>query len=88
MKTKSLAIVLAWTNFSWQDKPWAEFTTLEVDPCHAMHLVRSIAIWPNLELKTQPKQLLGSLPLDIAIPSVSHLTIYDSMGSTESYLTF
>ncbi len=32
-----------------------------------MHLVRSIAIWPNLELKTRPKQLLGSEPLDIVL---------------------
>jgi hypothetical protein len=31
-----------------------------------MHLLHSIAIRPNLELKTRPKQLLGSLPLDIA----------------------
>jgi hypothetical protein len=34
-----------------------------------MHLLRSIAIWPNLEFKTRPKQLLGSLPLDIALPA-------------------
>ncbi len=25
------------------------------------HKLRSVAIWPNLELKTRPKQLLGSL---------------------------
>ncbi len=53
---------------SWQDKPWAEFSTLEVAACHAMHLPYSIAIWPNLELKTLLKLLLGSLPLDIALP--------------------
>jgi hypothetical protein len=29
---------------------------------HTMHLLPGIAIQPNLELKTQPKQLLGSLP--------------------------
>ncbi len=34
-----------------------------------MHYLRSVAIWPNLELKTQPKQLLGPLPLDIALPA-------------------
>jgi hypothetical protein len=34
-----------------------------------MHLVRSIAKWPNLELKTWPKQLLGSLSLDIMLPA-------------------
>jgi hypothetical protein len=51
-----------------RDKPRAEFSTLEVAACHAMHLLHSIAIWPNLELKTRPKQLLGSLPLDITLP--------------------
>ncbi len=35
---------------------------------HSMHLPPSVAIQPNLELKTQPKQLLGSLPLVIALP--------------------
>jgi hypothetical protein len=59
---------LPWTNCSWQDEPLAEFSTLEVAACHAMHLLPSIAIWPNLQLKTQPKQLLGSLPLDIVLP--------------------
>jgi hypothetical protein len=58
-----------WTNFSWQDEPWAEFSTLEVAACHAMHFLHSIAKWPNLELKTRPKQLLGSLPLDITLPA-------------------
>jgi len=48
-------------------KPWAEFSTLEEAACHSMHLLHSMAIWPNLELKTQPKQLLGYLPLDIAL---------------------
>ncbi len=55
-------------NFSWQDKPWAEFSTLEVAACHATHLLHNIAILSNLELKTQHKQLLGSLPLDITLP--------------------
>ncbi len=32
-----------------------------------MHLPHSIAVQPNLELKTQPKQLLGFLPLDIVL---------------------
>jgi hypothetical protein len=35
---------------------------------HTMHLLSSVAIQPNLELKTLPKQLLGSLPLVIALP--------------------
>jgi hypothetical protein len=34
-----------------------------------MHLLPSVAIQPNLELKTRPKQLLGSLPLVIALPA-------------------
>ncbi len=58
-------------DLSWQNKPWDEFSTLEVVACHAMHLLRSIAIRPYLELKTQPKQLLGSLPLDIELPCVA-----------------
>ncbi len=33
-----------------------------------MHLLSSVTIQPNLELKTRPKQLLGSLPLVIALP--------------------
>jgi hypothetical protein len=37
---------------------------------HAMHLLCSVAIQPTLELKTQPKQLLGSLLLDIALPGL------------------
>ncbi len=38
---------------------------------HTMHLMPSVAIQPNLELKIQPKQLLGSLPLVIALPSLN-----------------
>jgi hypothetical protein len=34
-----------------------------------MHLLPSVTIQPNLELKTRPKQLLGSLPLVIALPA-------------------
>jgi hypothetical protein len=37
---------------------------------HTMHLLPSVAIWHNLELKTQPKQLLGSLALVIMLPSL------------------
>ncbi len=61
-----IAYACTWTNLSWQDEPWAKFSTLEGAACHAMHLLHSIAIRPNLELKTQPKQILGYLPLDIA----------------------
>jgi hypothetical protein len=35
---------------------------------HAMHLLSNMAIRPNLELKTRPKLLLGSLPFDTALP--------------------
>jgi hypothetical protein len=34
---------------------------------HTMHLLPSVALQPNLELKTWPKQLLGSLPLVITL---------------------
>ncbi len=36
-----------------------------------MHLLSGVAIQPNLELKTQPKPVLGSLPLAFALPSSS-----------------
>jgi hypothetical protein len=39
---------------------------------HTMHLLPSVAIRPNLELKTRPKQLLGSLPLVIGLPAGVH----------------
>ncbi len=54
-------------NFSLQDEPWVEFSTLEVAAACILHLLSSVTIQPNLELKTQPKQLLGSLPLVIAL---------------------
>ncbi len=38
---------------------------------HTMHLLPGVAIQPNLELKTRPKQLLGSLPLVIALPDLT-----------------
>jgi hypothetical protein len=44
----------------------------------AMHLLCSIAIQPNLELKTQPKQLLGYLPLIIALAAQMYKTISDT----------
>ncbi len=40
---------------------------------HTMHLLPGVAIQPNLELKTWPKQLLGSLPLVIALPALSFI---------------
>jgi hypothetical protein len=41
---------------------------------HTMHLLPGVAIQPNLELKTWPKQLLGSLLLVIALPAQSYRT--------------
>jgi hypothetical protein len=35
---------------------------------HTMHLLPIVAIQPNLELKTRPKPVLGSLPLAFALP--------------------
>jgi hypothetical protein len=45
---------------------------------HTMHLLPAAAIQPNLELKTRPKQLLGSLLLVIALPdqSINEMTMY------------
>jgi hypothetical protein len=37
----------------------------------AMHLCCFEAKWPSLMLKTWPKQLLGSLPLALALPGPS-----------------
>jgi hypothetical protein len=58
---------------------------------HTMHLLLSVAIQPNLELKTQPKQLLGSLPLVIALAGlyqqtlmltpVLHINVYNKVSS-------
>jgi len=59
-----------WTNFSYQDEPWADFSILEVA---AAFLLSSAAKRPNLELKTRPKQLLGSLPLVTALPGTAVL---------------
>ncbi len=35
---------------------------------HTMHLLPGVAIQPNLEMKTRPKELLGSLLLVITLP--------------------
>ncbi len=58
---------------------------------HAMHLPSSVAIRPNLVLKTRPKQLLGSLPLDIAlfglvfVSEVAYLREVTSEAPSKSY---
>jgi hypothetical protein len=47
-----------------RDKTWAEFSTLEVAV-----LMQCSHVKPrNFKLKTQPKQLTGSFPLDIEQP--------------------
>ncbi len=51
-------------NFSLQDKNRAEFLTIRIG-CEQSHCFETKL--PNLKLKTRPKQLLGSLPLDIAL---------------------
>ncbi len=49
-----------------------------------MHLFPSVAEWPNLELKTRPKQLLGSLPLVIALPGlVQFLTLKNAFNQKQ-----
>ncbi len=40
---------------------------------HTMHLLPGVAIQPNLELKTRPKPVLGSLPLAFVLPAVAFL---------------
>ncbi len=35
-----------------------------------MHLLPGVAIQPNLELKTRPKPVLGSLPLAFVLPAM------------------
>ncbi len=44
---------------------------------HTMHLLPDVAIQHNLELKTQPKPVLGFLPLAFALPDdgFSHMAI-------------
>ncbi len=58
--------VQSWTNFSCLDKTWADFSTLVVAVCVPCFFETKL---PNLKLKTWPKQLLGSLPLVIVLPS-------------------
>ncbi len=42
------------------------------DRVHAMHLLCHGVKLSNLKLKTRAKQLLGSLPLDIALPALTY----------------
>jgi hypothetical protein len=47
---------------------------------YAMQLRYYETILPYLKLKTWPKQLLGSLPLDITLPGVGVLNFYACKG--------
>ena len=47
---------------------------------HTVHLLPSVAIGPILELKTRPKQLLGSLPLVMALPDLVYFATVLSYG--------
>jgi hypothetical protein len=44
-----------------------------VAACITLHLLPGVAIQPNLELKTRPKPVLGSLPLAFALPGHSNV---------------
>ncbi len=41
-----------------------------------MHLLSSVAIWPNLEMKSWPKQCLDSLLLVTLLPEPTHFDGY------------
>ncbi len=73
----------AWTNLSLQDVTWAEFSTLEDTACKVCIYMQHLPIQPNLESKTRPKQLLGSLPLDIALPGVGEIPLYFQSPSVQ-----
>jgi hypothetical protein len=47
---------------------------------YTVHLQWRITILPNLELKTQSKQLLGSFPLDIALPVLMIASLTTLLG--------
>jgi hypothetical protein len=50
-----------------------------------MHLLPGVAIQPNLELKTRPKPVLGSLPLAFALPDrVNPVCCHAAQGDKES----
>jgi hypothetical protein len=61
---------ISWTNLSYQDKTWDEFSSLDsavfVLAMNCIHFVKQ----PNLILKTWYKQLLGFLPLVFELPDI------------------
>ncbi len=50
---------------------------------YAMHVGGTESKLSNFKLKTQPKQLLGSLPLDIALPCSTHFNNIGQGKATE-----
>ncbi len=65
-KKQGVWCLLTWTNFSWQVQVFNSRSGCSI---LAKHLLNSAIIRPNLELKTWPRQLLGSLPLVTALPA-------------------
>jgi hypothetical protein len=63
-------------NLSWQDKTWAEFSTLEEAVCKISTIHAVQPIQPNLELKTRPRQLLDYLLIDIVLPACCDIEWY------------
>ncbi len=55
---------------------------------HAMHLLCYGVKLPNLKLKTRPKQLLGYLPLDIALPAAAKHELLSLTGNMNKFLYF
>ncbi len=53
---------------------------------HAAHLLRYKVKLPNLELKTLPKQLLGSLQLDIELYSKARSLPRQTFAPVRKYL--
>jgi hypothetical protein len=66
--------------------PWPIFFSSKGVSINAMHLLSNAVIRPNLELKTRHKQLLGYLPLDIALPGKQHkpISIHQILASGTS----
>jgi hypothetical protein len=56
---------------------------------HALHFLHNVAIRSNLKLKTQPKQLLSYLPLNIAPRSIiRHQLFFTNFTFTKITMTF
>jgi hypothetical protein len=72
-------------------KPGPSFQLLKWLCVRAMQLSCFETKLPNLMLKTRPKQLLGSLPLDIALPALPKkyfLHSYSAVSQTWVEISF